>query len=102
MGKRSPCDQISSLTGIPRSTVGYYVRKFNRLAAEGKPIVFPGAHKAPRNVSIGDAMLMGQWRGYIETMGVRFLDMLDKGQAKELYYMLMDLKLIRDLGIFAE
>ena len=95
-------DQISSLTGIPRSTVGYYVRKFNRLAAEGKPVVFPGAHKAPRNVSIGDQMKMGYWRAYIQTMGVRSLDMLDEGQAKELYYILMDLKLIRELGIFAE
>ena len=44
-------DRISSLTGVPRSTVGYYVRKFNRLAVEGKPTVFPGAHKASREFS---------------------------------------------------
>ena len=44
-------DRISFLTGVPRSTVGYYVRKFNRLAVEGKTVVFPGAHKAPREFS---------------------------------------------------
>ncbi len=31
-------DQISLLTGIPRSSVGYYVRKFNKRAQKGTPI----------------------------------------------------------------
>lgn len=31
-------DQISLQTGIPRSSVGYYVRKFNKLAQKGAPI----------------------------------------------------------------
>jgi hypothetical protein len=33
-------DEISFDTGIPRSTVGYYVRKFNKLAKNGDPISF--------------------------------------------------------------
>ena len=33
-------DEIASETAIPRSTVGYYVRKFNKRAKSGEPIVF--------------------------------------------------------------
>lgn len=32
--------EMSFETGIPRSTVGYYVRKFNKRARRGDPIVF--------------------------------------------------------------
>ena len=32
-------DEISSETGVPRSTVGYYVRKFNKNPRGGKTIV---------------------------------------------------------------
>ena len=45
---RLTVSEISFRTGIPRSTVGYYVRKFNRLAAKGKPVVFPGLSQGPR------------------------------------------------------
>jgi hypothetical protein len=34
-------NEMSFETGIPRSTVGYYVRKFNKHARRGDPIVFP-------------------------------------------------------------
>jgi hypothetical protein len=41
-------DEISFETGIPRSTVGYYIRKFNQCAKSGKPIpITPAAH--PQN-----------------------------------------------------
>ena len=33
-------DEIASETNIPRSTVGYYIRKFNKHAKSGEPIVF--------------------------------------------------------------
>jgi len=33
-------DEISFDTSIPRSTVGYYVRKFNKCAKSGDPIAF--------------------------------------------------------------
>ena len=34
-------DEISAHLNIPRSTVGYYVRKSNRYASSGKPLVIP-------------------------------------------------------------
>ena len=40
-------DEISFETGIPRSTVGYYVRKFNKCAKSGEPIVVQQIRKKP-------------------------------------------------------
>jgi len=40
-------DEISFETAIPRSTVGYYVRKFNKCAKSGEPIVFQRIMKKP-------------------------------------------------------
>jgi len=43
----STIDEISFETGIPRSTVGYYVRKFNKCAKSGEPIVVQRIRKKP-------------------------------------------------------
>jgi len=40
-------DEISFDTGIPRSTVGYYVRKFNKRARRGEPIAFLPEREKP-------------------------------------------------------
>ena len=40
-------DQVSFDTGIPRSTVGYYVRKFNKRAGRGEPIAFLPEREKP-------------------------------------------------------
>ena len=42
-------DEISSKTGIPRSTVGYYVAKFNKSKNEDKPRSKPPTNQAVRN-----------------------------------------------------
>jgi len=90
-------DRISSLTGVPRSTVGYYVRKFNRLAVEGKPVVFPGARKASRE---SFSRVLDEMTRYarVESQTIAF-KILEQGKAEKLYYMLMDLKLLRELGL---
>ena len=43
----STIDEISFETGVPRSTVGYYVRKFNKCAKSGEPIVVQQIRKKP-------------------------------------------------------
>jgi len=43
----STIDEISFETGVPRSTVGYYVRKFNKCAKSGEPIVVQRIRKKP-------------------------------------------------------
>ena len=38
--------QIAAEAGIPEGTVAYYVRKFNKATAQGKPVVFPAGETA--------------------------------------------------------
>jgi len=45
-------DEICSETGIPRSTVGYYVRKFNKNAKRGEPIIFQHTRKKQDDLSL--------------------------------------------------
>ena len=89
--------QISSLTGIPRSTVGYYVRKFNRLAAEGKPVVFPAGYKAPREASTKNARRQNLLK---DLVGIKAIKKIRDGGAQEVYYILMAVKLLEEAGYF--
>ena len=45
--KGQTINDISFNTGIPRSTVGYYVRKFNKRAKSGEPIAFLPEREKP-------------------------------------------------------
>ena len=45
-------DEITLETGIPRSTVGYYVRKFKRRASRGEPIAYAPANEKPNEKSM--------------------------------------------------
>lgn len=87
-------DQISSMTGIPRSTVGYYVRKFSKLAMKGKPVVFPSTRKVSR-----DSRLHVLKEMIVQQMKYKAYKMLTEGNAQQLYYYLMDLKLLKELGL---
>jgi len=97
--KNLTVDQISSRTGIPRSTVGYYVRKFNKLAVEGKPIVFPRERKiaSARRDSPFSHFLPLMKEMAVRKVRAKILLMLGDGRYQELYYLLMDLKLIKEL-----
>lgn len=92
-------DQISSRTGIPRSTVGYYVRKFNKLALKGKPIVFSKEREtAPaRKTSPFSNFLQIVKEIVVRQARANILKMLREGNYEKLYYLLMDLKLIKEL-----
>ncbi len=89
-------NEISSRTGIPRSTVGYYVRKFNKLAAKGKPVVFPGLSpdpRMPRNYT-EDIQL-------ISRVEAKVLESMANGDWKGLYYRLSAFKLLKELGLLS-
>jgi len=87
-------DQISSMSGIPRSTIGYYVRKFNRLAAKGEPVVFPSTHSEVSRDS--PLHFMNDW--IVQQYKVQAYEWLCKGEFERLYYFLMDLKLLKEFG----
>jgi hypothetical protein len=87
-------DEISSITGIPRSTVGYYVRKFNKLAVKGKPVVFASSHK-----EVKDPFKRFLDETVVRELMKKSIEMLTKGQAQQLYYFLMDLKLLKEFDL---
>jgi transposase len=92
--KNLTVEEISSNTGIPRSTVGYYVRKFNKLAAKGKPVVFPGPSGSaiiPTNYT-QDIQLMS-------TLETRILESVVHGDWEGLYYRLSAFRHLKELGL---
>lgn len=91
-------DQIASATGIPRSTVGYYVRKFSRLAAGGRPIVIPEKPVVrPESETIISASAKGLRRGAGLTLRANAQSLIGQKKFQELYYLLMAVKLAREL-----
>jgi hypothetical protein len=95
--KNLTIEKISSSTNIPRSTVGYYVRKFNRLSAKGKPVVFPGlsrdAGKQDSNTADSRAMSLFLQKIY---------DLVPQGDWEEIYYRVNSFKLLKELGFLTE
>lgn len=85
-------DQISTRTMIPRSTVGYYVRKFNKLAAKGKPAVLPREKRKDSDNLLTASIKMLSLNDAFE--------MARNGNAQDLYYRLAAIKLLRELGFF--
>jgi len=84
-------EEISFETGIPRSTVGYYVRKFNKCAKSGKPIVCQRVTVKP------DAKAMAI-QGFIKSYTLANLsEMLKNGEIDKVYKMLMICKLWKEL-----
>ncbi|UCD73507.1 MAG: hypothetical protein JSW01_02360 [Candidatus Bathyarchaeota archaeon] len=84
-------DQISHRTTIPRSTVGYYVRKFNKLAKEGKPVVFPRKKRSDsENIFAASIKILSLQKA---------LEMIENGKSQDLYYMLAALKLLKEFGV---
>jgi hypothetical protein len=85
-------DDISFETAIPRSTVGYYVRKFNKCARSGEPIVFQRIKEKPDE----KAMAVQAWvkGGFLADLvnTLKEKDGLDKA-----YKTLMIVKLMKEL-----
>ncbi len=88
----STIDEISVETDTPRSTVGYYVRKFNKCAKSGEPIVVQPIRKKPDEKVIAvQAWKKLDFFVYLEKM-LKEEDGLDKA-----YKTLMIAKLMKEL-----
>ena len=84
-------DEIAFETTIPRSTVGYYVRKFNKCAKSGEPIVFQQVRKPPNEKEMANQALTKT------SVSSYLLKMASNGEIDKLYKSLMILKLWKEL-----
>ena len=84
-------DEIALFTGIPRGTVAYYVRKFNRLARQGVSPVF--AHKARKKGP--DDLALSALGKVLCFQPV--LEMIKGGNFDRSYYYLGTMKLLLEL-----
>lgn len=84
-------DEIASETSIPRSTVGYYVRKFNKRARSGEPIVIP---QKSAQLEEKDLAVKAYLKGFSL---VGLLELIKRGELDKLYKILMIVKLAKEL-----
>ena len=82
---------VHELPDIPRSTVGYYVRKFNRYAKEGRPIILP-QKAADHKQQVANSALTK-----IINMAT-VIEILKKGEDREFLRFLRIWKLLKELG----
>jgi len=83
-------EEISTLTGIPHSTVGYYVRKFNTAARAGMPLPLPPpSKKQPAEIEFSFL----QKHKVMEFL----LNLLRTNDAQTIYYHLASMKLLTEL-----
>lgn len=88
-------DEISFETGIPRSTVGYYVRKFNKLARSGEPIVLQQMRKKPDE----KVMAVQAWEKtsfFVELVKI----LKEEGGLDKVYKTLKIIKLMKELQTY--
>jgi hypothetical protein len=84
-------DEIALLTGIPRGTVGYYVRKFNRLARTGLSPAIVGKAKK-RDAS--EVFLSFLTKAHFFRS---LLEMVNAGDFQKSYYYINTMKLLLEL-----
>jgi transposase len=83
-------EEISTLTGVPRSTVGYYVRKFNAAARAGMPLPLPPPSKKQPAEIVFSFLTKAKVMEFV-------LNLLKTGDAQTIYYNLASMKLLTEL-----
>jgi hypothetical protein len=83
-------DQISMVTGIPRSTVGYYVRKFKR-TGQGSGIQRSITPQSSPDISTSESILMKT------IFFSKVLELVKDGDFERLYYFLHSYKMLMQM-----
>ena len=84
-------DKIALETGYPRSTVGYYTRKFNKKAKRGEPIILPRIVEKPDSETLAlQAVVKSK-------VLLNLTEMIRTGNLDSAYKYLMILKLLKEL-----
>jgi len=87
-------DQAAAeLPDIPRSTIGYYYRKFTQYAKEGRPIAIPQGRQELGKEAFESGLIKAAEAKWI-------MEMIGSGQAEYAYHVLGLIKLMRDLNLF--
>ena len=86
-------EEASLLTGIPRSTVGYYYKKYKRYAKEGHPVVIPQATEERPRTEVDPSVL------FKSMMIGQVMEMMNAGDPQRAYYILGVFKLLKDLNL---
>jgi hypothetical protein len=81
-------DEISTSMGIPRSSAGYYVRKFNQAARQGKTLPLPTKAKQDDVVQDFLAKIF---------VADRVLNFIKSNDPQKIYYYLASMKLLYEL-----
>lgn len=92
-------EEISSMTGIPRSTVGYYVKKFKK-KHEGerrglRPIALETEKSEPASSDVLGSMLV-KALGF-QKIKEKVEELMGRGEYEKLYYFLMSIKCLIEL-----
>jgi hypothetical protein len=83
-------EEISTLTGVPRSTVGYYVRKFNAAARAAMPLPLPPPSKKQPAEIVFSFLTKAKVMEFV-------LNLLKTSDAQTIYYNLASMKLLTEL-----
>ena len=84
-------DEIALETGYPRSTVGYYIHKFNKKARRGEPIILPHVVERPDSETLAlQAVLKSK-------IFINLTGMMKAGNLDSVYKYLMIYKLFKEL-----
>jgi len=84
-------DEIALKTGYPRSTVGYYIRKFNKKAKRGEPIILPHVVERPDSETLALQAVIKS------SAFVNLTERVKAGDLDTVYKSLMILKLVKEL-----
>jgi len=84
-------DKIAFETGYPRSTVGYYTRKFNKKAIRGEPIILPHVVERPDSETLALQAVLKS------SAFVNLTERVKAGDLDTVYKSLMILKLVKEL-----
>ena len=84
-------DEIALETGYPRSTVGYYNRKFNMKARRGEPIILPHVVERPDSETLALQAVIKS------NIFVNLTERIKAGDLDTIYKSLMILKLVKEL-----
>jgi hypothetical protein len=91
--ERHTIEEASLLTGIPKSTVGYYYKKYKRYAKEGRPVVIPQATEERPRTEVDQSVL------FKSMMIGQAMEMIHAGNPERAYYTLGVFKLLKDLNL---